>query len=114
MLRHRLALRLGRTIEELEEALTADEFFRWKAFNLIEPVGDDRMDILIGLLASVVANTNGNKSTADDFIPRWGESAIKALPSSPQEEAEQTRTVMRSLFKRLENARPGPVLVRQD
>lgn len=111
MLKHRLSLRRGCTVEELEAVLTAEEFLRWRAFNLIEPVGDNRLDILFSILCSVIANANGNKTDNEDFLVRWGEQAIKNIPSSPEEAAAEIRGMMDGLRRTATNT--GPILVPQ-
>ena len=39
------------------------------------PIGDERLDTLFGMLASVIANVNRSKKqrpyTAEQFMPKW-------------------------------------------
>lgn len=39
MLLHRLALSMGRTVEELSDTISADELLSWRAYFEIEPFG---------------------------------------------------------------------------
>lgn len=50
-----LALRLGRTVGELQASLSVDELKYWYAFNQIEPIGLHREDALFGALAANIA-----------------------------------------------------------
>lgn len=62
MLAHRLAARGGRTVRELMASMDALEWARWKAFDRISPLGDERLERMIGTLTAVVLN----KLRADD------------------------------------------------
>lgn len=69
MFKYRLALRLGRTVSELDQTLSAREFDMWQAFNYYEPIGIGREDSLFGNLACVLARANGVKDvSASDFM----------------------------------------------
>jgi hypothetical protein len=75
MLLHKLALRMGRTVSELTSCLTVDEWTRWLAYARTYPLGDEeRDDILMARLCSVVVNSAGVKKrggghfSAEDFI----------------------------------------------
>lgn len=72
MFKYKLALRLGRTVSELDQTLSAREFDMWQAFNFYEPIGIGREDSLFGHLACVLARINGQKdvSTSDFMLFR--------------------------------------------
>lgn len=55
----KLALRLGRTVRELLAGITSAELTEWRAFDLIEPIGDDRMDLGFGIVSAQIANWAG-------------------------------------------------------
>lgn len=61
MFKFQLALRLGRTVSELDQTMSAKEFDMWQAFNYFEPVGVSREDTLFGHLALVFARSQGAK-----------------------------------------------------
>ena len=44
MFKFQLALRLGRTVSELDQTMSAREFDMWQAFNVFEPVGILKLD----------------------------------------------------------------------
>lgn len=86
----RLALQLGKTIEELDE-MPSSEFTEWCAFYQLEPWGTDREDWRAGMQASVVANVNRSSKTPE----------FKPQDFMPQKEKKQTLKQMRAVFKTL-------------
>lgn len=73
-----LALRLGRTVQELRQTLTASELKMWIAYDRISPVGDWRGDVQAAQVATSAINAQGGKATLDDLLLKWG----------PQDETE--------------------------
>jgi hypothetical protein len=75
---------MGRTVEELQNAMSSAEFGEWIAFSSIEPFGDNIEDLRTGITASVVANCNRSKDTPPykplDFIPWAQEPVVKSGP----------------------------------
>jgi hypothetical protein len=71
----RLALALGRTVDELLEALTYHEFARWMEFDSFQPIGERREDIRTAMMLAQTANMNRDpKKRASpyelaDFMP---------------------------------------------
>ena len=68
-----LALRLGRTVHELTQTLTASELKMWIEFDRLSPIGDRRSDIQAALVASSVYRSQGGKATLEDMLLRWGQ-----------------------------------------
>lgn len=68
-----LALRLGRTVHELTQTLTASELKMWIEFDRLSPIGDRRGDIQAALVASSVYRSQGGKATLEDMLLRWGQ-----------------------------------------
>jgi hypothetical protein len=63
---------MGRTVAELMETLSARELQQWQAFDRINPIGDERIDLLIGIMtASLINSQPGRKRKfkASDFMP---------------------------------------------
>jgi hypothetical protein len=57
--------------------MTAPELREWQEYYDLEPFGEERADLRMGILASLIANVNrSSKSsktyTAKDFMPRFG------------------------------------------
>lgn len=58
--------------------MTAAEFADWIAYNDLQPIGDERLDLLIAQLCTVIANFRPFRTKRDhtyrpkDFIPTWG------------------------------------------
>ncbi|QGY29076.1 phage tail assembly protein T [Pantoea cypripedii] len=67
-----LALRLGRTLHELRETLTASELKMWLAFDRISPIGDWRGDIQAAQLSTAILNAQGGKATISEMVLKWG------------------------------------------
>jgi hypothetical protein len=74
MFAFKLALALGRTVDELYDTVSAEEFDRWAEYHSIDPFGEWRADVRSGLIASVIANVNRDPTkkpdayTAQDFM----------------------------------------------
>ncbi|WP_370612344.1 DUF4035 domain-containing protein [Citrobacter meridianamericanus] len=75
-----LALRMGRTLSELEQSMTASELALWVEYDRINPVGDIRRDIQTAQIVSAVYGAQGVKVTLSDATLRWG----------PESETKQT------------------------
>lgn len=54
----------GRTVEELNETMTVDEFLTWAAYMTIEPFGDDRADWRNAMSLAMQANMNRKKGSS--------------------------------------------------
>ncbi|QBF86568.1 DUF4035 domain-containing protein [Leclercia adecarboxylata] len=66
-----LALRLGRTLHELKQTLTARELRMWIEFDRINPISDRRGDIQAAQISAAVLNSQGGKVSMDDVILQW-------------------------------------------
>lgn len=55
----KLALRLGRTLAELGETMSAEEFGLWAALYTSDPFDELRADYQTGLVCATVANWSG-------------------------------------------------------
>lgn len=65
----KLALALGRTVDELLRSISSAELSEWIAYDQLERLPDPYE--IGGIVASTVANTvAGAKTTPSDFIPR--------------------------------------------
>ncbi|ECW3604171.1 DUF4035 domain-containing protein, partial [Salmonella enterica] len=67
-----LALRMGRTLSELRQTMTASELLMWIEFDRQSPIGDIRGDIQAAQIVSAVYGSQGAKVPLDDAILRWG------------------------------------------
>lgn len=66
-----LALRLGRTLGELRDAMPASELMMWAEYDRISPVGDVRGDILNAQLVSSIYGAQGVKVPLDEAQLKW-------------------------------------------
>jgi hypothetical protein len=60
-----------RTLEELEETMTAAEFNLWAAEYQIRPWGEYPADVRVAMSGAAVARSMGAKVDPDDLIPKW-------------------------------------------
>lgn len=80
-----LCLRLGKTLGELN-AVPAEEFFLWRAFDEQSPISDVRGDVLAAITAAAPLQAAGMKVSAMDMLPPW--SSKTSQPDTDEDEAE--------------------------
>lgn len=80
-----LALRLGRTLQEMRETLTASELKMWIEFDRISPIGDWRGDVHAAQISVATLNAQGGKFTIPDVMLKWGEQEEVAEVSALEE-----------------------------
>lgn len=55
--------------------ITSRQFAEWLAYSRLEPWGEDRDDLRMGIIASTIANSNRGKNqkpfTPQQFMPRF-------------------------------------------
>ncbi|WP_447871158.1 phage tail assembly protein T [Serratia fonticola] len=56
-----LALRLGRTLGELQQSISVSELRMWMAFDRISPIGDERNDYHAAQITAAVFNSQRAK-----------------------------------------------------
>ena len=76
-----LALRLGKTLQEICNQLSAEELFLWQAYDRESPLSDQRADVLAAITAAASFQARGAKVSALDLLPKWR--------TEPQEVDEQ-------------------------
>ena len=70
--------------------MSAREFGEWMAFYALEPFGDNRADLRIGILAALTANIARDEKRrsepyeVDDFIPKFDKAEKEAQPWQEQ------------------------------
>lgn len=69
-----MALRLGRTVHELSQTLTASEMKMWIAYDRLSPIGDWRGDVQAAQVATAAINAQGGKFGINDVLLKWGQS----------------------------------------
>ena len=61
-------------VEELQERMSSYEFSEWMAYRQINPFGEEREDLRMGIAVAVNANLHtakGKHFTPKDFMPQW-------------------------------------------
>jgi hypothetical protein len=70
--KHRLALALGRTIQELDNGMSSAEFSDWIEFYSMHPFGSERDNLHAAMLAALISNSNRAKgkppAEVNDFM----------------------------------------------
>lgn len=86
----KLALRLGRTLEELGRTMSAQEFGLWLELYQQDPFDETRSDLQIGIIAATIANYAGKvrsdqvpPATPLDFMPCQSANAAPAAEDEP-------------------------------
>lgn len=88
-----LALRLGRTVNELMSSMSAEEFEYWKAFSVFEPIGVLREDALFANVCKTLADLQvKNELTLRDFI------VFNRDKAEPEPDQEQVMRNIKALF----------------
>lgn len=81
-----LALRLGMTLQDLREKLSAEELFLWMAYNQESPLSDTRGDIQASIIAASVFQAQGAKVSAVDLMPKWKDEPAVVVDEAAQAE----------------------------
>ena len=88
-----LALRLGRTVNELMSSMSAEEFEYWKAFSVFEPIGVLREDALFANVCKTLADLQvKNELTLRDFT------VFNRNKAEPEPDIEQVMRNIKALF----------------
>lgn len=74
-------MRLGKTLAELEQSMSASEFYYWVAFDKLNPIGDERHDWHAAQIASSIYRSQGGKASFDDCLIKFREE--KKEPKKP-------------------------------
>lgn len=100
MLAHKLAARGGRTVRELMAGMDAREWARWRAFDEVSPLGDERVERMLALVGCLIANQwrgeGSDPATVDDLLPDHGGARAEAEAAYKRSEAyrrEQAKRV---------------------
>lgn len=75
--------------------ITSAQFAEWLAYSRVDPWGEDRDDLRMGIMASVIANSNRGKGKKpykpQDFMPNF----------EPEDEAAAIERIRENLRKTL-------------
>jgi hypothetical protein len=92
----RLAMALGRTVNELVDSMTSQEFTEWQAFFILEPWGHDveyhRTGVVASMAYNIARGKNDRAISATDFIPGMEQ------PPEPLESVEDQISRMKRGF----------------
>lgn len=97
-----LALRLGMTLHDLREQMSAEELMLWMAYDRVSPIADIRGDIQASIVAASTLQAQGAKVTASDMMPKWAPE--KALPVDEEQEAAEGEALFMAYLKGMSDA----------
>ena len=83
-----LALRLGMTLQDLRERMSAEEMFLWMAYNEESPLSDARGDIQASIIAASTLQAQGAKVTPMDMMMKWKPDTVRPAEETPEEGEE--------------------------
>ncbi|MCW2479744.1 DUF4035 domain-containing protein [Candidatus Symbiopectobacterium sp. NZEC135] len=66
-----LALRMGRTLSEIRQTMTASELMMWIEYDKLSPISDTRGDIQAAQIVSAVWGAQGVKVPLTDAMLDW-------------------------------------------
>ncbi|QBH97156.1 DUF4035 domain-containing protein [Limnobaculum zhutongyuii] len=66
-----LALRMGRTLSELRQHMSANELMMWAEYDRISPIGDVRGDYQAAQIVSALYGSQGVDVSIQDATLRW-------------------------------------------
>lgn len=104
----RLARRLGYAHPDfLLDELTSRQITELIAYDVIDPVGDWRMDYQTAMLSTVLTNIAKRKAGDNskpveifDFMPKWGEDNDDAAEVKKQQTTEEMLRIMNQIAKK--------------
>ena len=97
-----LALRLGMTLHDLREQMSAEELMLWMAYDRVSPIGDVRGDIQASIVAASTLQAQGAKVTTSDMMPKWAPE--KVLPVDEEQEAAEGEASLRAYLQGMSDA----------
>ena len=87
-------MRLGRTVSELENSMSYEEFEYWKAFSVMEPISILREDALAANICKTIIDSQvKNETTLKDFTLWQRDSYVDEEP-----DIEQTMRNIKAVF----------------
>lgn len=86
--------------------LTAEQLMEWEAYDRLEPIGDERIELHIAVLCATVTNlfkralgTKGTKlSSPLDFLICWDKDPQQEEAPVPVQSIEEQRKVLMEIF----------------
>jgi hypothetical protein len=102
-------------VRELLLRLDSHELTEWQCYYALEPFGEERADLRMGIATSVLANVNRNPEqrsepyTAKDFMPQFSEAAEppKKVPVTTEIAYFKLRSMLAAARERKEEKQRG-------
>lgn len=83
-------------------SISGEQFSEWMAYAWLEPFGEERSDLRMGILAALIANVNRDPDktpvfTPLDFMPKFD--ALPEEPPSREEVAAKVEAIFSALAR---------------
>ncbi len=80
-------------MRQLNRQLGSDELTDWQAYDMLEPIGPDRIETMLAILCSLFVNANlkkgGKPAKASDFVPDYAKAALRRFVEVVRPSPEQ-------------------------
>ena len=98
----------------LLDQLTSYQISEWEAFNFIDPIGDERSDLQMAILATTIFNLavdiHAKKGTKHreitDYLPKWGGDEDEEVKQGVDEMKSVLLSFAKTHNTRLKKSRP--------
>lgn len=94
-----LALRLGMTLQDLRERMSAEELLLWMAYHRESPISDMRGDVQASMIAAAAFQAQGVKVTALELFPQWNALADRTDAHRHLDEDVEGEKLLRSYLR---------------
>lgn len=104
------------------DILTLDQFQEWQAYDAIEPIGEERIDVLVASVCSIITNIarqvygteKAPMTTMADFIPIWDVYEVKEKMAEqekkkreqPAQPLSEMKAVLEAIAKQAKGRKP--------
>lgn len=69
------------SVADCQERIGSREFAEWLAYDRLDPIGRERLDLHAGIVACTIANVHRSRSTRtyepSDFMPRYDRPVVR-------------------------------------
>ena len=99
----RLAKELGiPNVNEMLKSISGNDLIEWMAYAKLEPFGEERADLRMGILAALIANVNRDSEKTDEFtpqqfMPKFEDAYEEVEPLSQEDVAQKVDIIFSAL-----------------
>lgn len=74
-------------VDRLLASLTPEQFRQWEAFDQLEPIGPDKLYVLLAHIGSAICSSNGMDIPPAAFLPELAQQQERQQSATEQQEA---------------------------